>query len=204
MRHSSWRWIFGGFPLLVVGVVALMLLPGAPNNAAAPAPAASSARTVPPSILAAAAAQAREPGPAHVTAAALEVPLVQPPKVIDIHAVGMVAPKLAANWSAYVVPGMMPAVAPAAPAAAPDAPQGTVSAQIGAQAVNARSGPSSGSDVKFVVQAGEAIRIGESSGGWLHVYRSTGEDGWVYSRYVDAPPSRPDAAAAPTAVTASR
>jgi SH3-like domain-containing protein len=65
--------------------------------------------------------------------------------------------------------------------------------RVRGSAVNARSGPQNTASVTFVLSAGEAIRVGESEGGWTHVYRLNGEDGWVYHRYLAGPETVADA-----------
>jgi SH3-like domain-containing protein len=55
---------------------------------------------------------------------------------------------------------------------------------IGLSAVNLRSGPSSSADQISVLQPGEAVQVGEASGGWVRVTRADGSTGWVYSSYL--------------------
>jgi len=55
---------------------------------------------------------------------------------------------------------------------------------IGLSAVNLRSGPSTSAQPISVLQPGEAIQVGESSGGWVKVTRADGSSGWVYSSYL--------------------
>ena len=176
MRHSS-RWMFRGWPLLAFGAVLLMLLPGEPASTngvtvvAAPRPAH-------PSILAAAAAQTKVAAPPHVTTAALEIilPSAKTPALRPAPALGL--PAISSDWSTYLGH-------PAAVASVPALPAGLSDGRVGQQAVNVRSGPSMNAAVQFVLPAGEAVKLGESSAGWRHVYRASGEDGWVFGRYVD-------------------
>ena len=184
MRRSARSWLLGGFPLLGVGIVLLMLLPGAPNSAARVAEAPAPVKAAQPSILAAAAAQAKA-APARVVTAALEVPLPTQSAPLALPIVSLLANKpIAADWSAYVghdvaiqSPGSVPA--------------GLADGKVGAQAVNARSGPNSSTDVQFVLQPGEPIKLGEINGSWRHVYRPTGESGWVFTRYIYDPSAPP-------------
>lgn len=55
---------------------------------------------------------------------------------------------------------------------------------IGTSAVNLRSGPSSSTPQITVLQPGEAVQVGESSGGWVKVTRADGSTGWVYASYL--------------------
>ena len=50
----------------------------------------------------------------------------------------------------------------------------------------------------FVLSAGEAVKIAETNGGWVHVYRQSGEDGWVYGRYLAGHDTTATPPAAPT------
>jgi SH3-like domain-containing protein len=86
------------------------------------------------------------------------------------------------------------------PPAEPKLPDGLSDGKIGASAVNVRSGPSSDSDKRFVIQPGEPVKIGEANGNWVHVYRGDGTDGWVYGRYIaghEPPPDSTPTATAP-------
>jgi len=64
---------------------------------------------------------------------------------------------------------------------------------VGALAVNVRSGPAADADKLFVLAAGEPVKLGETSTGWVHVYRQDGESGWVYGRYLAAQAGTQDA-----------
>jgi SH3-like domain-containing protein len=203
-------------PVGALGLLGLfLLLPGAPDSStgqgartiaakvadaapaaqaaqAAPAPAAQAATTVASADPAQPAATKPASGPQLLPASLI----VAPPAA---HDATVTKPVLASSWSAYLptahdpVPGDAPAALPG------DLTDG----QVGASAANVRSGPSSSNPVKFVLPAGENIRVGESSGSWVHVYRQSGEDGWVYRSLlgkgapaVAASPTRP--AATPT------
>lgn len=65
--------------------------------------------------------------------------------------------------------------------------------RVGALAVNVRSGPAPDAGKLFVLAAGEAVKLGETSTGWVHIYRQSGESGWVYGRYLAAQPGTQDA-----------
>jgi SH3-like domain-containing protein len=56
--------------------------------------------------------------------------------------------------------------------------------QVGPVAVNLRSDPSVSDNKVSVLQPGESVRVGETSGNWVHVYRQDGTDGWVYGSYL--------------------
>src|SRR5690606_25708752 len=62
-------------------------------------------------------------------------------------------------------------------------PPGLGSGLIGSQAVNVRAAPSKNGARIGVLNAGSAVRIGETVGGWVHVFFSGG-DGWVYQTYL--------------------
>ena len=55
--------------------------------------------------------------------------------------------------------------------------------RIGKSAVNVRSGPSKTNAKLGVLSAGAEVGIGETDGGWVHVWHAGG-DGWVYSDYL--------------------
>lgn len=57
-------------------------------------------------------------------------------------------------------------------------------ASVGSSAVNLRAGPSSSAQQISVLQPGEAVQVGENSGGWVKVTRADGSTGWVYSAYL--------------------
>lgn len=90
-------------------------------------------------------------------------------------------------------PVRVAAIAPAPDAASPElAPSSSMLASdpnlksdsIGASAVNMRSGPTTSSAAISILQPGEAIQVGETSGGWVKVTRADGSTGWVYSTYL--------------------
>jgi SH3-like domain-containing protein len=91
----------------------------------------------------------------------------------------------------------------AATAVAP-APETTLKPDtIGGSAVNLRAGPSSGSQQLSVLQPGEAVQTGQTSGGWIEVTRADGSKGWIYGSYlssnVAAPIAKAQVAKAPVA-----
>jgi SH3-like domain-containing protein len=57
---------------------------------------------------------------------------------------------------------------------------------IGGSAVNLRSGPSSSSPQLSVLQPGEAVQTGQTSGGWIQVTRADGSTGWIYASYLSS------------------
>lgn len=67
------------------------------------------------------------------------------------------------------------------------APQQSEIAYVGASAVNVRSGPSSSGAALFVLQPGEEVSIVETQQDWVRIATRSGEVGWVYSAYLDAP-----------------
>lgn len=101
-----------------------------------------------------------------------------------------------ASWVRAIAPVASPvAIDTPLPAQSPAAiAQTSTDGRIGGTAVNARSGPQASAGVLFVLSAGEAVRVGESTGGWTHVFRQNGQDGWVYHRYLAGPETVANAA----------
>jgi hypothetical protein len=71
-----------------------------------------------------------------------------------------------------------------APPDVSEAPADALRGRIGAQAVNVRAGPSKTAVALGVLNAGTPVRIGESVGGWVHVFFDAG-DGWVYKSFLE-------------------
>jgi SH3-like domain-containing protein len=88
---------------------------------------------------------------------------------------------------------------------APANPESTAmtDGRVGAQAVNARSGPAADADKLFVLAAGEPVKLGETSTGWVHIYRQSGESGWVYGRYLAGQPAATDARQPPADIASN-
>jgi SH3-like domain-containing protein len=186
MRYSTRVWLYRAAPVAALGLLGLMLIPApatrvdgsvsAPaHGAAGPAPAATTAVATLPQFLK---ASVVVPASAPATTGESAVPAPQenvPTVTTAVASTPATTVPLSANWSDYI--SGTPAPAAAAPADSTDG-------HVGAMAVNARSGPSTTNDTRFVLAAGEPVRIGESSGSWVHVYRQDGSDGWVYSRYL--------------------
>lgn len=61
--------------------------------------------------------------------------------------------------------------------------------RIGNLDVNVRAGPSSSAASLFVANAGEPVKLGPMSRGWIRVITPDGASGWVYSRLVEAGPN---------------
>jgi len=59
-------------------------------------------------------------------------------------------------------------------------PDGLRDGRVGGSGVNVRADAASGSTVLFTLPAGTALHMGETRGGWVHVYTDNGS-GWVYS-----------------------
>jgi SH3-like domain-containing protein len=196
MRYAARRWIYRIVPLFGLGLVGLMLLP-APDGVhraswVGIAPKIPDATTAAPKVVPAAAVASSSTVATDTTPApqVLNASLVVP-QPADRANQPVTAVPLRANWSDYL-PAGTPAntVATAAPSTATD---GTV----GGSAVNARSGPSGSNGVVFTLAAGEAVKMGETNGNWVHVYRTSGADGWVYGRYLTNPPASAGITAAP-------
>jgi SH3-like domain-containing protein len=78
---------------------------------------------------------------------------------------------------------MPPATGVAGPAAATPVPP-TPASFVGATAVNMRSGPSTASGTISVLQPGQVVQTGQTSGGWVQVTLTDGTTGWVYGTYL--------------------
>jgi SH3-like domain-containing protein len=208
MRRTTRAFLFKVVPLLTGGTfLALMLLPAPPPSANLAGDTPSKAEQELASLLPVAKAQAADktdsasggtavaanaavPAPrpdetgqaagpqlASLTATAADVSATpgQPSGAGDTAQVASLASQQADH---------LDAAANAEPAATLPDPASLTDGRVGSVAVNVRSGPSSSNDKLFVLSAGEPVRIAETSGGWVHVYRPDGEGGWVYGRYL--------------------
>ena len=209
MRRSVRNALKFGVPLVAFGLVGLMLIPAQTIHIGSatfvpPAPAAKPA----PKIAAARIASIGTPTP---RAAKLQAEL-QAQGAVPAAAAGTVKPAvelvstpsntapdkttLPATGGTDVQSSAAPAT-PAPAAASANLPTG----QVGPVAVNMRAGPSVSNDKLSVLQPGESVKVGETSGGWVHVYRADGTDGWVYGRYLnDSGNAAAPAAASQTAM----
>lgn len=216
MRRSGRAWFYRAAALLGCGVLVVALLP-AGHNTVAPAsgpagPAKAGAAATIASISPASAATAAAPAQAVASVAGNVPAAAQPaaftsssggatavPAVADgASPVSSVTSTIAPDWSAYLPHG--------AGAATPKpVPAGLSDGHVGAIAVNLRAGPDGTADKLDVLQAGEAVKVAETNGNWVHVYRADGSDGWIYGRYLagapDAPAANPPATATATAST---
>jgi SH3-like domain-containing protein len=201
MRRSVRNALKFGVPLVACGLVGLMLIPAEtihigsatfvpPSPAAAPKiPAAriASLQTPTPRAAKLQAQLQTQSAPAAATAGVK-------PAVELVSTAGNSAPDLTTlppTGSADV----QSSAAPATPAPS-DATANLPTEQVGSVAVNMRAGPSVSNGKLSVLQPGESVKVGETSGGWVHVYRADGTDGWVYGRYLNGG-GTPAATAAP-------
>ena len=151
--------LFVAATTLGIGLIALTLIPGAPRVAEADESAASviSIASPNPDLL-------RhldfEVSPPPVQAQPVKVAAIQPERIMP-SAAGLAAPAAA---------GIM--------ATPPD------SGSVGPIAVNLRSGPSTGSATLAVLDAGQPVKTGQTSGGWIQVTLADGTSGWVYGSYL--------------------
>lgn len=214
MRRSVRNSLKIGVPLVAMGLVGLMLIPAQPEHigTARIAPIAAAAKAAGLPIPGGAKTNSiATPTPA---AARLEAQLTgSDPGAPAANKSGVELASLTGSTPATTVPD---AAEPTGTPAADAAPPATAAApntadtsnlpagQVGSSAVNARSGPSAADGKLFVLQPGESVKIGETSGGWVHVYRQDGTDGWVYGRYLSsgAPTSATSADTAPPATPA--
>jgi SH3-like domain-containing protein len=172
MRHR----VLAIVAVLALGAGALALIPGGARPTAASADADKASVTL---------ASVSTPNPDLLRRldAEVSVPPAKPatPEPVQVAAV--------APATATPQPDLAPSSAPLPdPNLKPDT--------IGSSAVNLRAGPSSSSQQISVLQPGEAIQVGEKSGGWVRVTRADGSTGWVYSSYLA---SNASAGAAPSA-----
>lgn len=162
MRHRALAIV----TVLALGMGALALIPGRPTPTVAPIEAE-------PTTVALASASTPNPALLRRLDAEVAPPIVAAaPEPVKV---------------AIASPVSTPAVAAGTDLAASAAPAVDLSlkpASIGRSAVNLRAGPSSSSAQLSVLQPGEAVQIGETSGGWVKVKRADGSSGWVYSSYL--------------------
>jgi len=203
MRRSVRNSLKVGVPLVAMGLVGLMLIPAQPARigTARIAPIAAAAKAAGLPIPGGArAASLNTPTPA---AARLEAQLGGPDTVGPdttgpaANKSGVVLASLTGSPPATTTPdaavpaGTQPDVTQVTDGTQPAAAGNGVdtsnlpAGQIGSSAVNVRSGPSSADSKLFVMQPGESVKVGETSGGWVHVYRQDGTDGWIYGRYLN-------------------
>jgi hypothetical protein len=72
------------------------------------------------------------------------------------------------------------------PTAEADTEADAQTGHIGDVAVNVHAGPSNDAEKLAVAQAGEQVAIRGTEGGWVHIVRSDGTSGWVYSSFISA------------------
>jgi SH3-like domain-containing protein len=213
MRRSVRNALKFGVPLVAFGLVGLMLIPAEtihigsatfvpPAPAAKPAPKIPAARiaslqTPTPRAAKLAAQLQTQSAPAAAASAGVK-PAVELFSTGDYAAPDLTT--LPATGSADV----QPSATPTAPAPS-DATANLPIEQVGSVAVNMRAGPSVSNDKLSVLQPGESVKVGETTGGWVHVYRADGTDGWVYGRYLDGggAPATPTAPSQPVVARAS-
>ena len=162
---------------LGIGLVAFASIPGgsAPRLAEAEGPAVTRASLASPN-----------PDLLRQLDAAVAPPVSKPAETQPV--------KVAAVMRTPIVPTVATPQPPVAdPNLTPDA--------IGSTAVNLRAGPSSSAEQLAVLQPGEAIEVGGSTGGWVKIIRADGTSGWVYSSYLA---SNATTALASNAATTSR
>jgi SH3-like domain-containing protein len=193
MRRSVRNALKFGVPLVACGLVGLMLIPAETIHIGSatfvpPAPAAKPAPKIPAARIAS--IQTPTPRAAKLQAqlqtqsAAVAATAGVKPAVELVSTPANTAPDLT-TLPATGGAGLQSSSAPASPA--PDAATANLpTEQVGPVAVNMRAGPSVSNDKLSVLQPGESVRVGETSGGWVHVYRADGSDGWVYGRYLNS------------------
>jgi SH3-like domain-containing protein len=207
MRRSARNSLKFGIPILALGLAGLMLIPAQPGRIGTativrgPAKLAATTRitspitslSTPTPVAARLQAELQTQNGGDPTGSAVK------PAVELVSTPGNIAPDTTA-----ASPAMQPADAEAVPAASDMNAADTSSlpsGRIGSIAVNARSGPAVSNDKLFVLSAGESVKVGETSGGWVHVYRQDGTDGWVYGRYLAGAPGGATPARAPAQAT---
>lgn len=155
-----------------LGLGALAVIPGhtSPNVATAEVQKAkvtlASVSTPNPALLRRLDAEVAPPPPKAAAPAPVKVALASP---VPTSPVPTPAVATGTDLTSTVAPTVDPTLTPAS---------------IGSSAVNLRAGPSSSAQQISVLQPGEAVQIGENSGGWVKVTRADGSTGWVYSAYL--------------------
>lgn len=216
MRRSVRSALKFGVPIVAFGLVGLMLIPAQtihigsatfvpPAPAARAAPKIAAGRivslTTPTPRAAKLQAELQTQGTSGSTAAGVK------PAVELVSTPGGTTPDMTTLPATGNADGQSNAgpMSPAGAAAAANLPTD----QIGPVAVNMRAGPSVSNDKLAVLQPGESVKVGETSGGWVHVYLADGTDGWVYGHYLGgrgnaAPPAAPRQTAMAPASAASQ
>jgi uncharacterized protein YgiM (DUF1202 family) len=164
----------GFLSVVGAGIVALAMLPGTK-----PATTAQAAAGTAPSAeihLASAAAPV----------AAVPVVAIQPATITHVASIAPIKPVASTSHASFAPTPDTSTVALPAPDQASDAAAGAPSAHIGGTAVNVHAGPSNGSEKLAVAQAGEPVAISGSQGAWVHIVRSDGSSGWVYSSFLSS------------------
>lgn len=194
MRHNISPLIRYGLPAAVVGLGALMLLPG---NQATPR-ASSASGVVPraaPSYLAASPDLVKQLDASLAPAASIDVvareaslpesatQTVSPSSDRALLA-GQRATDRALLTSQEIAEGAVvePEEAESAEIVASDG-----ALRVGDSGVNMRVGPSTKTGVIRTLQPGEALAMGPTQRGWVAVRTEDGESGWVYSTYLTGP-----------------
>jgi SH3-like domain-containing protein len=192
MRRSVRNALKFGVPLVAFGLVGLMLIPAQTIHigSATFVPPATAAKSV-PKIPAARIASLQAPTP---RAAKLQAELqTQSTPAAVANGVKPAVELVSTPGNAVPDVTTLPAtgstdlqlVTPPANPATTALPSDLPTEQVGSTAVNLRAGPSVSNNKLSVLQPGESVRVGETSGGWVHVYRADGTDGWIYGRYLN-------------------
>ncbi len=203
MRRSGRAWFYRAGALLIGGALVIALLPGGHTTVApVSGPAAPAKPAVSANIATAAPAAATTPPSETIASAAVPPPAAAQPVAFTpssgaATAVPAVADgaaptdtaTIAPEWSAYLPHG------DGTPAPKP-VPPGLPDGAVGAVAVNMRAGPTVDADKIDVLQAGAALKLGETSGNWVHVYEADGTDGWMSAHYLAGAPDAPSATTA--------
>jgi len=170
----GWTYRIAG--LLGCGLLVLMLLPGSGTT---PDQAGQAPSPVVATVSKSAAAPRTPPSTPRVIDTAMAAPTPQAPVTV---APASLPPTASPSpwWTPYRVAPAFNSVAATNSTASPPGASG----RVGEVPVNGRAAPSLASDKRFVLAAGETVEVAETQGGWTHVHRANGDDGWVATRYL--------------------
>lgn len=164
-------------PLAVLGIGAVMLIPGeeAPIRAASvtEAPARST-----PSFLAASPEMVAQLDASLAPATVDEDITLREASLPDPSAIPVSEPQVPAPVVETA------ATEPEANEPAPEAANPASALRVGNVAVNMRVGPSTGTGVIRALRPGETVALAEMEGNWANVTTEDGNTGWVYSSYL--------------------
>ena len=177
MRYNQLSLLRYGLPVAVLGLGALMLVPGNDESTVRASSVAEVAPRTAPSYLAASPDLVRQ----------LEASLAPPVSTENVAAREAARPEPLVSTTVPVAPEVL---------AAARAPETAVEAtnidpdkalRVGDSGVNMRVGPSTTTGVIRTLKPGEQLAMSEAQGSWVSVTTEDGESGWVYASYLNGP-----------------